>query len=261
MRPFPNNSQTGLVLSGGGARGFAHLGVLQALEENQIRIDCISGVSAGAIAAVFYASGFQPVEIMKLLLEKIFIQYFKLSLPDKGLVKNYTLFRMMKQLLPESIEELKIPVTIAVTNLNKGQIEYINKGPLARFVLASTSIPVIFHPVIHKNTHYADGGIINNLPVEPLTKTCKFIIASHVNPIIETNNLGSIFKIVERCFHLAINENTIHKSRICNVIIEPQKLSKYKIFDFKKGPEIFEIGYEETNKEIQKYLSDLKEKE
>lgn len=256
MEGLASLTSNGLVLSGGGARGFAHLGVLQALEENNIRIDRISGVSAGAIAAAFYASGFHPVEIMNLLMEKNFLRYFKLSLPDKGLVKNYTLFRLMRRMLPEKIEDLNIPVTITVTNLNQGKAEYLSQGPLARIVLASTSIPVIFHPVFYRNINYADGGIMNNLPIEPLKDSCNFIIASHVNPICETDRLGSIFKIMERCFQLAINESTIQKSRLCQIMIEPSQLSEYKIFDFKKAAEIFDIGYAEANRVIQAYRSE-----
>lgn len=234
---------TGLVLSGGGARGFAHLGVLQALNEKDIPIDIISGVSAGAIAASFYAAGYSPLQILDFFLEKSYLKYFKLTMPGIGLVKNIALYKLLRDKLPETIEDLTTPTVITITDLNKGEVNYVTSGPLARTVLASTSIPVIFQPVVYKNTYYVDGGLMNNLPVEPLHGKCTQIIACHVNPTQEVQRLGSIFKIAERCFQLAIKEQTEKKIQLCTVFIEPKKLSDIKIFDFKKAPEIFDIGY------------------
>jgi NTE family protein len=249
MNDEPNKKYcTGLILSGGGARGFAHLGVLQAIDEKGIRISKLSGVSSGAIAASFYASGYKPFQILEILTDKNFLRYFQISFPSKGLVKNFALFRLMRRMLPENIEDLNIPTCITVTNLTKGKAEYFEKGPLSRIVLASTSIPVLFHPVIYKNMLYADGGIMDNLPIEPLIHDCRFIIASHVNPVKEANHLNSIIKIIERCLILAINENTTKKSQLCNIMIEPQEAADFKIFDFKKATRLFDIGYKAATK-------------
>ncbi len=239
---------TGMVLSGGGARGFAHLGVLQAIDEKGILLKKLSGVSAGAIAASFYASGYKPYQILEILIEKKFIKYFTLTFPGKGLVKNIALFKLMKDLLPENLEDLSIPTSITITNLTNGSVEHHETGPLARIVLASTSIPVIFHPVIYKNMFYSDGGIMDNLPVEPLSGNCRFIIASHVNPIKTSHDLNNIVRIVERCFHLAINESTIQKSKLCDIMIEPPETADFKIFDFKKADLLFDIGYKAAMK-------------
>jgi NTE family protein len=246
------SGKTGLVLSGGGARGFAHLGVIQALIESGISIDRISGVSAGAIAAAFYASGFSPIEIMGFLNEKSYLKYFRLAVPNKGFVKNTALYKLMLEVLPANIEDLEIPTSITVTELNAGKCLHLESGPLARAVLASTSIPVIFQPVVWKKKSYVDGGVMNNLPVDALEGKCDHIIASHVNPFVEIENPGSIFKILERTFHLAIKENTENKVQKCNLFIEPPQLVKFKIFDFTKAPQLFDIGYEETMKLIRK---------
>jgi len=239
---------TGLVLSGGGARGFAHLGILQALNEYHIKIDRISGVSAGAIAAAFYSAGYTPLQILDLLTETSYIKFFKLSFPNQGFLKNTTLFKLLKKMLPEELEQLNIPVTIALTNLNTGKIEYHNEGPLARIVLASTSIPVVFHPVVYNKYLYADGGIMNNFPIEPLLNTCNNIIGSHVNPISNTKDLGSLIKITERSIDLAVSRGVFEKSKLCDLFIEPAKIAGYKIFDFKKSEKLFDLGYEAASK-------------
>jgi hypothetical protein len=102
---------------------------------------------------------------------------------------------------------------------------------------------------------YVDGGLINNLPIEPIAKKCKTIIASHVNPLVEIPAPDSIFKVMERCFHLAINDNTMLKKKKCDVYIEPERLHHYKIFDFKKAPQLFDIGYEAAVKELKKHIT------
>ncbi len=250
MKNIFSEGTTGLVLSGGGARGFAHLGVIQALTECGIHIHRISGVSAGAIAAAFFAAGYSPIDIMGFLNEKDYLKYFRLTIPNRGLVKNTALYKLMLEVLPPNIDDLKIPTSITVTELNSGTCIHLDSGPLARAVLASTSIPVIFQPVVWKKKSYVDGGVMNNLPIEAIEGKCDHIIASHVNPFMEIENPGSIFKILERTFHLAIKENTDSKIKKCTLFIEPQKLLKYKIFDFTKAPKLFDIGYEETMKHL-----------
>lgn len=246
------SGKIGLVLSGGGARGFAHLGVIQALLEKDIHIDYISGVSAGAVAAAFFASGYSPIDIMGFLIEKSYLKYFRIGVPNMGFVKNIALYKLMLEALPPNIEDLKIPTWVTVTELNSGQCVHLHTGPLARAVLASTSIPVIFQPVVWKQKSYVDGGVMNNLPIEALEGKCDHIIASHVNPFDEVESPGSIFKILERTFHLAIKENTENKMSRCTLFIEPPELTKFKIFDFKKAPMLFDIGYEETMKQLER---------
>jgi NTE family protein len=236
----------GLALSGGGARGFAHLGVLQALCEKNIHISMLSGVSAGAIACAYFAAGYQPIEIMELLTKKNYLRFFQPTIPKQGFVKNIALYKLMKDMLPQRIEDLKTPTCITVTNLNSGKLEYLTTGPLARMVLASTSIPIIFQPVVYDNSHYVDGGVMNNMPIEPLLNKCNYVIACNVNPVYPDKNMNSIFKIMERTLNLAMKKDNELKAKQCDIYIEPEKLSKYKLFDFKKARQLFEIGYETT---------------
>jgi NTE family protein len=248
-----DKKKTGLVLSGGGARGYAHLGVLQALDEYGIKIDMISGVSAGAIVGSLYAAGYKPLEILDILPDKDYKKFIKLAIPKIGFARHTDLYKLMKDKLPEKFEDLKIPTVITVTNLNAGKAEYFSEGPLARIVFASTSIPIVFHPVQLQDVNYVDGGVINNLPIEPLLGKCEFLIASHVNPIVQVKELGNMLKIFERCYHLAIDESTRLKTKNCQLLIEPKKLAKYKIFDFKKAYEIYEIGYEAALKALENF--------
>src|SRR5665811_384027 len=176
--------KTGLVLSGGGTRGFAHLGVIAALVEKGIKPDIISGTSAGAITGAFIAAGKTPEEILKIFKKGSFFKYTKLHIPTDGLLKLDGLKEVIqKEIASKNIEDLKVPFFVAVSNLNKGIVEYKNKGLLGETVLASSSIPILFSPVILNGDSYVDGGLMDNIPISPIKTKCEQIIVSNIRPI------------------------------------------------------------------------------
>ncbi len=130
--------KTGLVLSGGGTRGFAHLGVIAALYEKGIKPDVISGTSVGSLVGSFIANGRTPEEIMQIFGKGWLFKYTKLHFPVDGLLRLDGLKEMIQKNIPiRNIEDLKIPFYIAISNMNKGIVEYKNSGPLDETVLAS----------------------------------------------------------------------------------------------------------------------------
>ena len=164
----------GLVLSGGGARGFAHLGVIQALNEAGLFPDVISGTSAGAIIGSLYADGYTPAEIMKMVNSNSRLSYIRPTVPREGLLQISGIVRILRDnLRAKNFEELKIPLYVSATDLNNGKIVYFSKGVLIEKIIASASIPVLFKPVVIDNIHYVDGGVLDNLPVRPIEKECE----------------------------------------------------------------------------------------
>jgi len=144
-----------LVLSGGGARGAIHLGVLKAFDDHNIKIDGISGTSIGAIIGALYC---------------------------EGLLKMDKLIKLLSEWIPENdFKALKIPYYSCVSNFDSGNYEILSEGDLYKSIVASASIPVVFEPVTINDNLYIDGGLYNNLPVEPLLKNSKCIIGVHVN--------------------------------------------------------------------------------
>lgn len=140
----------GIALSGGGARGFAHIGALKAIEEVGLKPDVIAGVSAGAIAGVLYASGMALDDILPLFTDAKFSDFTKLAISDGGggLFKLTGLKKfMLKQTGVENIEDLKIPTYIGVTDFDNGVATEFHEGPLGDRVIASCSIPIVFKPV------------------------------------------------------------------------------------------------------------------
>ncbi len=235
----------GIALGGGGARGYAHLGVLEALREKGIEPDIISGVSAGAIAGAFIASGKSPREAFEIIKEYRFTDFTKFRIPRNGLLSLEKLKARLKQEIEqENIQDLKIPLVIAVSNILKGKVEYLDSGPLADIVEASASIPVLFSPVQLEGGLYCDGGLFDNLPVAPLKKKCKKIIAVSISPVNELDTISGILEIAARTFQLSVNHGIDKVKKSCKVFIEPTGLYQYDIMDTKHADEIFKLGYD-----------------
>jgi len=243
--------KTGIVLSGGASRGFAHLGVLQALNEADIYPDVISGVSAGAIVGAFYADGKKPIDIVKLFQGKRFKEMASFNLRRNGLLNISGLRKFMKENLEsKNLEDLKIPMVVSATNMRTGKSAYFDKGDIIDIVMASSSIPVLFQIARVNGEVYMDGGIVDNLPVEPIKDKCRKIIAVHVNPIGEETDINGLVKIAFRSFHLSVAAGVSLKKDDIDLFIEPLELKDYGLLDLSKAKEMFDIGYDYTKKII-----------
>jgi NTE family protein len=239
----------GLVLSGGGTRGFAHIGAIKALREAGIYPDVISGVSAGAIAGALIADGHSPDDIMKMFKETKTYKYIEFIIPKNGLLRMTGLAKILKQnLRAKTFEELSIPFFVNATDLTNGRPEYFYKGELMNRVLASSTVPVLFQPVKMENKTYVDGGVMNNFPTEPIEKKCNLLIGVYVNPLGYVEDFTSMMSIAERSFHLCFSTLLGNKSNKCDIYIEPPELKDYRLLDVAKIKDIYQLGYKETKK-------------
>ncbi len=249
----------GLVLSGGAARGFAHIGVLKALQEAGIQPDVISGTSAGAIVGALYACKYSPDEILEIFNNSKLINFVAPSLNGASFVEGKGLRKVFeKKLTVSNIEELPIPMYVGTTNFNKGVATYFHKGSLIDKLMASASISVLFPPVEIDGDFYLDGGIVDNLPFKPLEGKCNYTIGVHVNPTGEVNQANSIIDIAERTFHLVVSADIHLQKDLFSLFIEPKELVNYGIMQVSQGKKMFEIGYEE-GKRVLEDQSDLVE--
>jgi NTE family protein len=241
----------GLVLSGGGARGFAHLGLIHALNEAGIYPDIISGTSAGAIIGVLYADGYSPGEILKILSPGSRLDFMRPAMPREGLLQIGGIIKILKSALhATTFEELKMPLYVAATDLNNGKAVYFSKGELINPVIASASIPVLFQPVMIDNICYVDGGVLDNLPVLPIKNKCRFLIGSFVNPVGYIERVSGLINIAERTFMLSMSKEIAEKARIFNLFVAPLELRNYKILDPEKAEELFAVGYKATKEKL-----------
>lgn len=235
---------TGLALSGGGARGIAHLGVVKALSEAGIGFDMISGTSAGAVAGVFLANGYTPEETMEVLTKTSLYRSLRPAVSLRGLLRLDNVEGMLKSHFSgDAFEALKKPFIVAATNVRTGKSRFFSSGELIRPVVASCCIPVVFEPMKIGGELYMDGGIVNNLPVEPLLGKVDRIIGVHSNPISDAYSGTNMKRLMERSLLLAINENVASRKHRCDLFIEPTGLKDYHVFDFRKAHQIFEVGY------------------
>jgi NTE family protein len=233
------------VLSGGGARGFAHLGVAKALQEKNIYPSAISGTSAGAIAGAFLANGYTPDEISEILVVKLTRKMigwnsFRLGLMSFRRIGEY----IEKNLRYKTFEELPIPLFITATSFVDGRQKIFKRGSIIDALTASCAIPAIFPAFEISNVPYVDGALANNLPVEPFHRHKKEIIAIHVNPIWDLNEKRGLRAIVERAFHLSFIGKTRQSARDCHMFIEPKDLIYFNLFDLNKADQIIQVGYE-----------------
>lgn len=237
----------GLALSGGGARGIAHIGVIKALEELNIRPDVISGTSAGSIVGALYAAGMKPDTILEVASHLSIFKSVKIAWAWSGLLKMEGLQALLTRHIPENtFESLKIPLTVAATEIRLGAIQYFSSGELAPAVISSCSIPGVFDPV-HFNDHlYVDGGLLDNLPARPIRDKCDFLIGSHCNHLASEYNEHSLKSTIERSMLITISANTTASRMLCDLVIEPPNLARFSVFEMGKAQEIYDTAYKYT---------------
>lgn len=182
METTGKRKRVGLVLSGGGARGFAHIGVLRVLERCDIEVDVIAGTSMGAVLGALYAAGYRAEEIYELTLGTSWRDLIDFSL-QTGVIKGDKLQTFLAEHLPATFAELEKPLAITTTDIETGEGVVLLEGDLVRAVRASCSFPGAFEPIQVMGRTLADGGVVNNLPVEAAAFLhATYTIASDATP-------------------------------------------------------------------------------
>ena len=233
-----------MALSGGGVRGISHLGVLKALNEASIFPTHLSGASAGAIAGTMYCSGYSPEEILKIIVDTNYFKFIRPAISWKGILTMSQVEKLLKLYLKENtFSMLEIPMTVVATDIQKGKAVYFSDGELIKPVMASSCIPGMFEPIQYDNKFLIDGGVLNNLPVEPLDGVCDTIIGVNCNHLPEESNIKSMKGLIERSVIMSMNYNVYSRKNKCDYFIEAHGLGKYGVLDIRKASKIFDFGY------------------
>lgn len=254
-RPKPPY-RLGVALSGGGARGFAHVGALKALEEAGMKPDVIAGVSAGAVAAVMYAAGVPLDEMLSLFTSTKFTDFARPSL-----IHGDGMFSLMrfKQFIEEAtgidrLENLRIPTYVGVTDLDHGEPAEFHEGPLGERVVASCSIPIVFSPVEIDGIHYVDGGVLRNLPAWIIREKCETLIGINVSPLRTFEYKKSFLDIGMRTYNLMAKANQQQDMDICDHVIITPELIHYQVFNLKDIHKAYLSGYAAAHRAIRQWL-------
>jgi NTE family protein len=251
----------GIVLSGGGVRAIAHIGLLQALKENNIHPEIIAGTSGGAMVGALYAAGHDTDEMLKFFKETPLFKFSLYTLNKPGIMDTdkYSVF-FDAYFKENSFESLKKPLYVTATNLLNGRLEIFHSGQLIKPLLASAALPPVFSPIEITKNLYSDGGILNNFPIEPLRFTCENIIGSFVNPLtlITKKEVKSTLDLIQRVYHIGLDAKDLIKFDQCNYVFSPPDIQNIGIFDSKAVSKSFKFGYEHALEEMPKIIESLK---
>ena len=280
--------KVGLVLSGGGAKGFAHIGVLKVLEEAGVRIDYIGGTSVGAIIGSLYSSGYNATELdsiiqavdftelmqdkiprkSKSLYQKENTEKYAISLPIKdgriklpsAISKGQNIFNLLSQLTThvqhiDDFSKLPIPFFCMATNLENGVSEVLEKGFLPQAVRASGAFPTLLAPVDLDGKLLTDGGVLNNFPVDIMKqKGVDIIIGIDVQDGLKNRReLNSALDIIMQLINFQMYDDVDLKEKLVDIYIKPD-IKSFNVVSFDETREIVDKGEDATKV----YMSKLK---
>lgn len=251
----------GVAFSGGGARGFCHVGVMKAFSVFGIRPNVISGVSAGSIAAVLYAAGLTVEEITECFTSQHkFGDFTDFTIPKESFFKLNRFARLLESWLPvKYLEELSLPTVVCATDFDHGKSVGWSKGEIVPRVVASCSIPIIFPPVKINGIHFVDGGVLRNLPAWAIRRYCKTLIGSNCSPLDHHYHYtGSITQLALRSYQLTTKANTLQDLQLCDIIIRPDHVANISTFDLSAIPKAIDLGYEAACRTLDRHFSRVK---
>ena len=258
----------GLVLSGGGARCFAQIGALKALEDQGIEIGAIAANSTAAILAALYAAGMPASDLYELVSDLDYSSFFHLD-GNGGLLGHEGVVELLREHVPETFEELAIPLAVPAVDIENAEMLVFSAGPLIEPVCASNAFPGLFVPVEHRGRFLMDGGIIDNVPVDlirPLNEGPVVVVDCRLSPTMSLDLRSPEEGLLARVkaafsssttltFDILMKAYTITQSRLIeltycmhppDLTIRPELGDHFGIEDFGRLDEGFDLGYQAT---------------
>jgi NTE family protein len=248
-----------LVLGGGAARGFAHVGVIRALEQEKVPIDMIIGTSVGSLIGAIYAYDTNSFELewtaFSLEKDQVFDYGIFSAFTSMGPVKGDKLEEFVKSKVPVNIEDLKLPFAAVATDLNRGTRVVIDHGPVARAVHASSAIPGVFNPVDYQGKILVDGGVMDNIPISVAReKGADIVIAVDISENVINFNITNLIDVMVQSINIMFRENVVHKLKDADVVIVPA-VGDVGMLDFSQKKRCMQAGIEAT----QRAMPDIRE--
>ncbi|MDQ0231289.1 NTE family protein [Metabacillus malikii] len=243
----------GLALGSGGARGFAHLGILKVFHEENIPIDYIAGSSMGALIGSFYASGLSIERMYQFALafkRKYFLDF---TVPKMGFIAGNRVKELIQLFTHnKTFEQLNIPVSVVATDLYEGKKVIFNSGLVADAVRASIAIPGIFVPEKINGRLLVDGGVIDRVPVSVVKEMgADIVIAVDVSHVKKNEEITSIFDVILQSLDIMQDELVHHREIASDIMIRPH-VEQFSSRAFTNIKEIIEIGEQEAYKQLGK---------
>jgi len=241
----PRPPRIGLALGGGAARGFAHIGVIQVLEEAGIRPDLVVGTSAGSLVAALYASGKPGPELARLALGMDESAITDWSFPGRGLIRGEALARYVREQTGQRpIEQLPLPLGIVATDLDSGAPMLFQRGDIGSAVRASSAVPAVFQPVKIGAREYVDGGLVSPVPVRFARQMgAELVIAVDISSPPDGNATGDPFKMLLQTFAIMGRSINQFELKDADVVFRP-RLNGVSSADFTARKKAIDAGRE-----------------
>ncbi len=249
----------GLALGGGAVLGAAHIGVLRALEEMDIKISYVAGTSIGAFVGALYAFGNNSKDIEEIALELSWMDISGIALFESGLLSNAKLGELLGESLGEKkIEDADIPLAVLATDIVNGDKVVLDKGPVAKAIMASTCIPGIFGPVKFDDKLLVDGGIVENIPIDSVKNMgADYVIGVDLNAMKTYHKPDSIIDVIINSFHFTLKAAAKFQTENADILITPD-LSKFNMVSTDQIKDLIEQGYKDAKEHLKK--ADLSKK-
>ena len=245
VQPERRQARIGLALGGGAARGFAHVGVIQVLEEAGMPPQLVTGTSAGSLVAALYASGKSPQELRRVAetMEEAEITDWMLPILNRGALRGEALAKYVNtQVGGKSIEQMKIPLGIVATDLKNGEVVTFRRGNTGSAVRASSAVPAVFQPVRIGDREYVDGGLVAPVPVKQAREMgANFVIAVDISSDPEGSQTGDTFQILMQTFNIMGKSINTLALREAEFVVRPP-LTGVKSADFGARRRSIEAG-------------------
>jgi NTE family protein len=220
----PKPPRVGLALGGGAARGFAHIGVIQVLEENGIKVDYVTGTSAGSLVAALYASGKNGTALAAVADNMDESAFTDWAFPGRGLIRGEALARFVRENTGgRSIEQMRVPLGIVATDLDSGQPILFQVGDPGVAVRASSAVPAVFTPVRIGSREYVDGGLVSPVPVRFARQMgAELVIAVDISAIPDGNPTGDPMRMLLQTFAIMGRSINVFELREADVVMRPR---------------------------------------
>ncbi|MGZ5236813.1 MAG: patatin-like phospholipase family protein [Caldimonas sp.] len=237
--------RVGLALGGGAARGFAHIGVIQVLEENGLAPDLVVGTSAGSLVAALYASGKGGAELAALADTMDETAFADWAYPGRGLIRGEALAKYVRDKTGHrSIEQMKLPLGIAATDLDSGLGVLFQRGDTGTAVRASSAVPAVFQPVKIGQREYVDGGLSAPVPVHHARSMgAEFVIAVDISAVPEGNATSDLARMLMQTFAIMGRSIKSYELREADLVLVP-KLAGVSGADFTTRRQSIRAGRE-----------------
>ncbi|MGQ3054365.1 MAG: patatin-like phospholipase family protein [Roseateles sp.] len=245
IKPLPKPPRVGLALGGGAARGFAHIGVIQVLEENGIKVDLVAGTSAGSLVAALYASGQTGRQLQSLAETMDEGAITDWSFPLRGLIRGEALARFIRDKTGgRNIEQMALPLGIVATDLADGSAILFRSGDTGTAVRASSAVPAVFQPVRIGQREFVDGGLVSPVPVRFAREMgAQFIVAVDITSPPEKDPPGDAFRMLLQTFAIMGRSINMFELREADVVIRP-RLDGFGSADFTTRRRAVQAGRE-----------------